>query len=527
MQPIQQGFSGYVPRELKDKYPDAKIQLQPSWCGFTGAAQLDPTDPLFAAIGRDFLEEEKKLFGAHGVYAADPFHESRPPVDTPEYLNAVGQSIHQLFEDFDPNSIWAMQAWSLREPIVKAVPKENLLILDLNGARSQQKDACWGYPLVAGNLHNFGGRINLHGDLRLLASNQYANAVEKNPNVCGSGLFMESIEQNPVYYDLAFEMPLHKEEVDIEEWLNQYADRRYGKTSEKARQTWKFLLEGPYRPGTNGTERSSIIAARPAVDVKKSGPNAGLGIPYSPLLVLQAEGMLLEDANKLKDSKPYRFDIVDIQRQLMSNLGQAIHKQAAEAFRQKNKQAFALHSTRFLEMLRDADELLRTRPEFNFDKWLTQARSWGDTNEEKELFEKDATSLVTIWGADGDPVIFDYSWREWTGLIEGYYLKRWEKFYTMLQEKLDAGTSYNEEGLPLVHGRESFRANEFYNNLADWELQFVSASNKTRTPLTQGDEVEVATRLYKKYTRLAAEYYKDEIQAEEIHEGNIFENLGE
>jgi len=319
----------------------------------------------------------------------------------------------------------------------------------------------------------------------------------------------------------------HKEEVDIEEWLNQYADRRYGKTSEKARQAWKFLLEAPYRPGTNGTESSSIIAARPAVNVKKSAPNAGLGIPYSPLLVLQAEGMLFEDANKLKDSKPYRFDIVDIQRQLMSNLGQAIHKQAAEAFRQKNKQAFALHSTRFLEMLRDADELLRTRPEFNFDKWLTQARSWGDTNEEKELFEKDATSLVTIWGADGDPVIFDYSWREWTGLIEGYYLKRWEKFYAMLQEKLDAGTSYNEEGLPLVHGRESFRANEFYNNLADWELQFVSASNKARTPLTQGDEVEVATRLYKKYTRLAAEYYKDEIQAEEIHEGNIFENLGE
>lgn len=39
-------------------------------------------------------------------------------------------------------------------------------------------------------------------------------------------------------------------------------------------------------------------------------------------------------------------------------------------------------------MLRDADELLRTRPEFNFDKWLTQARSWGNNNEEKDLFEK-------------------------------------------------------------------------------------------------------------------------------------------
>lgn len=51
--------------------------------------------------------------------------------------------------------------------------------------------------------------------------------------------------------------------------------------------------------------------------------------------------------------------------------------------------------------------------------------------------------------------------------------------------------------------------------------------DKVRTPITQGDEVETATRLYKKYARLATEYYKDEIEADEIHEGNIFENLGE
>lgn len=527
MQPIQQGFSGYVPRELKDKYPEAKIQLQPSWCGFTGAAQLDPTDPLFSTFGRDFLEEEKKLFGAHGVYAADPFHESRPPVDTPEYLSAVGHSIYKLFKDFDPSSIWAMQAWSLREPIVKAVPKDDLLILDLNGGKSTQANTCWGYPVVAGNLHNFGGRINLHGDLRLLASNQYASAKQKSANVCGSGLFMESIEQNPVYYDLAFEMPLHAGKVDIEEWLGRYAERRYGASSENARKAWMCLLEGPYRPGTNGTERSSIIAARPALNVKKSGPNAGLGIPYSPLLLIQAEGLLLKDADRLKDSSPYRFDIVDVQRQLMSNLGQAIHKKAAAAFVAKDKAAFTLHSTRFLEMLRDADILLRTRPEFNFDKWLTDARSWGTTDEEKDLLEKDATALVTIWGADGDPLIFDYSWREWTGLIESYYLKRWEKFYTMLQEHLDAGKDYQEEGLPQTHGREAFRANDFYSRLGDWELEFVAKTNKARTPITQGDEIEIARKMYNKYASLAKEYYQDEIKADHIQEGNIFENLGE
>ena len=527
MQPIQQGFSGYVPRELKDKFPEAQIRLQPSWCGFTGAGQLDPTDPMFTKFGRDFLEEQKKLFGAHGVYAADPFHESRPPIDTPEYLSAVGKSINDLFQSFHPGSTWAMQSWSLREPIVKAVSKEHLLILDLNGGRCTKENTCWGYPIIAGNLHNFGGRINMHGDLKLLASNQYENAVKKSPNVCGSGLFMESIEQNPLYYELAFEMPLHRGAVDLNDWLKKYAQRRYGEPSENTHQALMCLLDGPYRPGTNGTERSSIIAARPAVNCKKSGPNAGLGIPYSPLLVVKAQGLLLKDVDKLKNSDSYRYDLVDVQRQMMTNLGQLIHKKAAEAFKNKDKKAFALHSGRFLEMLKDVDRLLRTRAELNFYNWLSRARSWGDTEEEKNLLEKDATALVTVWGADGDPLIFDYSWREWPGLIEQYYYQRWSKFYAMLQEHLDKGTEYKEEGLKLTHGRESFRANEFYSKLGDWELEFVSTPNKVKTPIAQGDEVEIATELYAKYLKLAKEYYTEDMGADVIKEGNIFENLGE
>lgn len=527
MTPIQQGFSGYVPREMIDKYPNAKIRLQPSWCGFKGAAQLDPTDSLFMAFGKVFLEEERKLYGTYGLYAADPFHESRPPVDTPEYLHAVGENINNIFKDFDNNYKWMMQAWSLREDIVKAVPKDRLIILDLNGSKYEE-NGFWGYPFISGNLHNFGGRINLHGDMKLLASNQYAKAKQKFPNICGSGLFMEGIEQNQVYYDLAFEMPLYKDSIDLKYWLHKYAERRYGSKSQNAEKAWEYLLEGPYREGTNGTERSSIIAARPALNAKKSGPNAGLGIPYSPLLLFRAEGLLLKDAGIFKESKPYRFDIIDIQRQLMSNLGQIIHKRAADAFKNKNLESFKLHSNRFIELLNDVDSLLRTRREFNFDRWLTEARSWGDTDEEKNILEKDATSLVTIWGGENDiPLIFDYSWREWSGLIEGYYMQRWKMFYSMLEECLKHNKEYKEEGLRLTHGREAFDANDFYRDLGKWEINYVNTSNKIRTPITCGDEIEIAKYMYKKYSGLAKEYYTDDVKSDIIEDINIFENLGE
>lgn len=278
MQPIQQGFSGYVPRELRSKYPRAKIPLQPSWCGYKGAAQLDPTDSLFQTFGRDFLDEMAALYGAHGVYAADPFHESAPPVNTPEYLSAVGHAIHKMFKEFDSDAVWAMQAWSLREPIVKAVPKSDLLILDLNGQNIYNTGGFWGYPAIVGNLHNFGGRINLHGDLPLLASNQYVAAKKKYPNVIGSGLFMESIEQNPVYYELAFEMPLHADSVDISRWLSDYARRRYGAESQSATDDWELRYVA-----TPGKARVPAVVGDPIATARRMFDKySALGSEYSP-----------------------------------------------------------------------------------------------------------------------------------------------------------------------------------------------------------------------------------------------------
>ncbi len=59
MKPIQQGFSGYVPMNFKEKYPEAGISKKKNWCAYSATAQLDPTDPMFATFGKVFLDEEK------------------------------------------------------------------------------------------------------------------------------------------------------------------------------------------------------------------------------------------------------------------------------------------------------------------------------------------------------------------------------------------------------------------------------------------------------------------------------------
>ncbi|MDH3981642.1 MAG: alpha-N-acetylglucosaminidase, partial [Kiritimatiellaceae bacterium] len=509
MTPIQQGFSGCVPSAFKEKFPDADVVLEKSWLGFPGTAQLDPLDPLFAKFGRTLIETQTRLFGTSHVYAADPFHEGKPPKPGNEYLTKVGEAIYKLMIDVDPQATWAMQAWSIREHIACAVPKGKLLVLDLKGDRSKDEKSFWGHNFVKGQLHNFGGRINMHGDIQEILSNPFAAVAKNTKTSYGMGMFMEAIEQNPAFYASVFDQVWRNEPANVDDWLNDYAERRYGAKSESAAQAWKLMVQdGPYTKGTTGTEKSSIIAARPALDPVKSGPNSGFDIPYKPEDLIKAWELLLVDYEQLKSSDAYLFDLMDVTRQVLSNVGQEMHKAASASFKKGDKKRFAEESTAFLQMLKDVDQLLASRTEYNFGKWYNDARDWATTPEERKLYEYNAAMLVTIWGPDPYPVIFDYAWREWAGLIDLYYLPRWEKFYDYLGDKLEKGEAYLDAP-KTNHGRQNFRANDFYKGLAEWELEW----NRTSHDLSAkpvGDTGSIVQQLHAKYSSMLTKYYSEE-----------------
>ncbi|BDS05474.1 alpha-N-acetylglucosaminidase [Oceaniferula spumae] len=505
MTPIQQGFSGVVPRLTQQKFPDAKITQGHSWCGFEGVAQLDPLDPLFLKIGSTLLAEQQRLFGTSHLYGCDPFHEGRPPSSKPEYLKKVGEAVHKLITSHDPKGRIVMQSWSIREAIATAIPKEHMLILDLKGTKHPKTDNFWGFEFVTGRLHNFGNRIKLHGDLTRFSKAPFATMADTIPNCVGGGLFMEGIMHNPVYFEIAFDNFWATESMPIEAWLNDYARRRYGADSESARKAWAALLAGPYKPGTDGQETSSMVCARPAITPKKSGPNNGFSFPYPKPLLLGAWEDLLKDADLLKSSDAYLYDLADVGRQVLSNHAHTIQPKVREAWEKRDLAAFDQATKEFEQLLLDIDTLVATRSEFSFAKWVDDARSHGTTEEEKNLFEKDARGLVTIWGpfdeSNGKVRIFDYSWREWSGLIRSFYLPRWQKHHAMLRSHLVAGTEYSEEGLPKEYGREAFRANDFYDKLADWEMQWVKTPAPYGDPTPKGDPIAISQKLIAKYAQ--------------------------
>ena len=472
MMPIQQGFSGVVPKKFLELYPNNAMKEHYKWNAIRSSVQLDPTDPLFREIGMAFLNKQKELFGAYGYYAADPFHEGVPPVDGSEYLNQVGSIIWKLFKEFDSNAKWVMQAWSIRYDIVVSVPKEKLLILDLAGDYYKHRNNFWGYDFVVGNLHNFGGRIKLHGDLTLLSKNGFAQARANGvSNAVGTGLFMEGIEHNPVYYDLAFDMLTKNDETDIAKWLDEYTVRRYGVDDENAKKAWDILLKTVYAPGTNSLEKGSIICTRPAVDPIKTGPGPGFRFPYGIKRLYKAAEYL---SKVNSDTEGLRFDLSDVLRQYLSDYAYDLQQGISKSFLNRELDSFNEYTKKYIELIDDFDDLLYTIPQYSFERWVTTATDWADNDDEKALYDYNATALVTIWGYDEDSILFDYAWREWSGLTSQYYKKRWVYFLDFLKGVLERDEEYYEDHLTLTQDeRPAWRSNEIYNEMADMEATWI------------------------------------------------------
>jgi alpha-N-acetylglucosaminidase len=204
---------------------------------------------------------------------------------------------------------------------------------------------------------------------------------------------------------------------------------------------------------------------------------------------------------------------MDVGRQVLSNLGQELQRDTRLAFERKDREGFKQSSARFLDLLRDVDRLLETRREYRFGDWLAAARRWGTTDAERNLYDKNASLLVTLWGPEENTWIFDYSWREWSGLIRDFYLQRWARFYQFIDAKLAAGEEYSELKLPQAFGRESWKANDFYRALAQWEKSWVITPKANGSQLPEEDTVTLAVALLEKWRPELTRAYSPERKA--------------
>ena len=499
MKPVLPAFTGHVPAAFKTKFPDAKLKTTNWKNGFADTYILDSSDPIFARIGKLFLQKQTQLLGTDHLYSADTFNENEPPSDEPEYLGKLSARVYEGMHQADTAAVWVMQGWlfysdrkfwkeAQTQALLKAVPDDKMIILDLATEIEpvwKRTNAFYGKPWIWNMLNNFGANTNLFGRMDVAA--QAPSEAYHDPQsgrMKGIGLTMEGIEQNPVLYELLTDNTWRNQPINVDEWLQKYVLNRYGKKNVQALKAWNILRKTAYSVPADMYVRDgaeSIIQARPTTD--SSAHWARTSLNYHTKDLLPAWLAMINASGDLSASDGFRFDLVDLTRQVLANYALPLQRKWVLAYQQKDLPGFKKYSAEFIDLIQDMDKLLATCNDFLLGRWVADARHCGKTEDEKNLYEMNAKDLITLWGDKNCP-LNEYACRQWSGLFNDFYKPRWEQFFEQLQ--LD------------ITGEKPFDKDAFASQIKNWEWQWVN-TRKNYPVNPQGDAVAQSRLLYKKY----------------------------
>ncbi|HJV76866.1 MAG TPA: alpha-N-acetylglucosaminidase [Paludibacter sp.] len=503
MKPVLSAFTGHVPAAFRQKYPNAKLK-QTNWNnGFSDTYILDSEDPLFAKIGKKYLEKQTEIFGTDHLYSADTFNENEPPSNDPEFLSKLSARVYDGMSQADPKAVWVMQGWLFYsdrkfwgapqiKALLDAVPNDKMIILDLATEIEpvwKRTEAFYGKPWIWNMLHNFGGNISLFGRMETVASQSAAALNDAHSGkLKGIGLTMEAIEQTPVLYELMTANTWRTTPISLDLWLSQYIRNRYGKGTMESNanmlKAWQTLKNTVYNGKEIRDGAESILTGRPTLDSATRWTKTKLN--YNRKELLPAWDLFVKSAAVYAKSDGFQYDLVDLTRQVLANYARPLQVKWVKAYEDKDLAAFKKYSNQYIELIDDLDKLLATRKDFLLGKWIADARRCGTTDAEKALYERNARDLVTLWG-DADSPLHEYSCRQWSGLMTDFYKARWQKFFVATVLALEAGKMVDVE--------------LFDKEISRWEWKWVNTQKDFPTQ-SSGNSIEVAKMLYSKYRKL-------------------------
>ena len=449
MEPIAPAFAGFVPPAFMKKHPEIKAN-QLLWGGFDvayNACVLAPDSPYFQEIGKLFIQEWEKEFGDAKYYLSDSFNEMKLPVDKDDVagkhslLAQYGEAIYKSIAAGDPDAVWVTQGWTFgyqhdfwdkesMKALLSRVPDDKLIIVDLGNDypkwvwHTEQtwkvQEGFYGKQWIYSYVPNFGGKVLPTGDLTMYATGSVeALNSPYSENLVGFGSAPEGLENNEVVYELLADMGWTAENIDLDQWLKQYCLSRYGYWDEGMQQVWK-LLHGSVYSSLYSYPRFTWQTVVPDQRRKSLHDiNDDFG---------KATELFLGYAEKCSDSQLYMNDAVEFAALYIAELTDRHYEQALKKGRDTQKE---LDKT--VELLKVADRLLATHPDYNLKLWVDYARAYGQDEVQKNLYESNAKRLITTWGGWQE----DYAARFWAGLIGDYYIPRIQKYFSNEASGLD------------------------------------------------------------------------------------------
>ncbi len=505
--PVLPGFYGIVPEALKKSYPSARIVEQGNWCGFLRPACLAGSDPLFGRMAKLYYQNQKNLIGDITPYfAAEPFHEGGRKDGIS--LSGHGAAIMGEMKEYRKDAVWVIQAWNQNPALelFESVDPQSVLILNLLSGRIQESHRITGefhgIPWIYCPVHSYGGRNSMYGFLRTMAREPLEILGGKG-SMCGIGLAPESLETNPVFYELFWDMTYREEPLDLPKWLEGYVQRRYGKAQEKTLTAWRLLEDSVYNsfvPQPGGAE--SYLCARPGMNLSSVSTWGPKQVNYDMDYLKKAGALLFSQMKELWEQDSFRYDLVDVTRQCLANESRILYARLMYCVEQGIKKDFLDVKDMFLKLIRTQENILIHHEAFGLKRFLDMAFQCGKKYGLEKEFLVQAKTLLTVWGDERCGVLHDYSCREWSGLTGDLYYKRWKLFLECLEENRKEGEMVSGIG-NLTKDWEGSGENEGRIRLpsdSDWyqmEKEWADLANIPETDEADGTEVfEMAYRKF-------------------------------
>lgn len=439
IEPVLPGYSGMVPHNIGEKlgYDIADPGL---WCGFRRPAFQSPADPHFDSMADLYYEESAKLFGPAKYYSMDPFHEggNTKGVD----LNAAGHKILAAMKRVSPEATWVVQSWggNPMHAMIDSLPAGSMKVLDLYS----DKNPKWQTPGIYADhdwlfcmLLNFGGNVGLHGYFDNMVTGFYDALADSTQHLTGVGSAPEGIENNPMMFELIFELPWRAERINQHEWLYNFLSARYGMAIDgDVKEAWNALYNTVYNPPQNypgqGTVES-LFCARPEWNPRSVSTWGMSELFYSPDSTAKAAALMEKAAPRYAGNANFAYDLIDIKRQANADQGNRLirlmEEQRADG---GSRDSLVALSEEFLSLILKQDSLLQSEPSLDVDTWLDAASGLAGNADERKQYRANAARLITVWGdsvAANHGGLHEYSHREWAGMLKDLYYNRWKAFF--------------------------------------------------------------------------------------------------
>ncbi|WP_173085351.1 alpha-N-acetylglucosaminidase [Phytohabitans rumicis] len=449
MRVVLPAFTGHLPRALAPAGARTRY-----WQGLPTTV-VAPDDPLFRRLTAEIVAAQRELFGTDHLYAADPFIEMVPAEvdDGAAYPAAVAAAIVDGLRAADAEATWVLQSWPFSYQIdywirdrvsrfLDGIPPGGVLILDLYGEADPQWPRLDGYagrPWIWNGLLNFGGRTEPVADLGATGRNLEAALAADHPPV-GLGLTMEAIHNNPAFYELITDRAWSREPADLGSWIQDFGRQRYGSVDPAVDRAWAGLRRSVLDADARAIfpERFiSMTVARPDY-VRLLDPASTVHDDVRAALFYRPDDLLaaIEALLAVPASGPARDDLALAGAALLLR----IIDHRFSALLTQSQRSGTLDPTSavgFLAAFDDLDALVATRPDLRLDAWVAAARRRADDAEGRRVLEDNARRILTVWNTTAHAELDDYAARVWSGLVGGYYKRRWELWLRLLPGALD------------------------------------------------------------------------------------------